>query len=97
MKKSIKRGIQNETNFRKHPIVIIHWVDSAGISGWKNGAWMEEHSSPEQCMSAGILLKDCKEYVTLVQSVGEGGNVMDSVSIPWVNVTKWKIVAKKLV
>jgi len=62
-------------------LVIIHWMDSKGItSEWE---FLDDLKAyvPAECTSVGYLLEDAPEYKTIVQSLG-GSQVMGRLSIP---------------
>jgi hypothetical protein len=61
--------------------VLIEWIDSKSISNrWE---YVDELPStkPSRCVSLGFLLKENKEYKTIVQSCG-AQTVMGIMTIP---------------
>ena len=66
--------------------VIVRWVDACGWPiGWRNIVDVHTNACPEPIESIGYVLKDDKEQLLLVQSIG-GGDVDNVMSIPksWV-------------
>lgn len=71
--------------------VLIEWVDSSSIRGWRHDSEMtDSFAEPAKIQSIGYLLKDTKDFVTITTSVSENGGIMDPLSIPKVAITKRK-------
>ncbi len=73
---------------KKVPLVVVDWLDAAQHPGW--------HSGPEglegaNVRSAGYLVGEGKETITLAQSVAEDGSVADVLVIP----RKWVVRRRK--
>ena len=66
--------------------VIVRWVDaSGGPSGWTRIDYIHDKVGPEPVESIGYVLKDDKDQILLVQSIG-GTDVDNVMAIPktWV-------------
>ena len=62
-------------------LVIVEWVDSAFMQGWMSKEHAKEHNY-SRITSVGILLKETKDYITIVQSVSDKGDAGDDLTIP---------------
>jgi len=71
--------------------VLVTWVDSAGTAHWDDIKEAEE-LEPVICETIGFLVKETKDYITVVQSYANQEGVMHALSIPKVAVTKKKFI-----
>lgn len=72
--------------------VMVQWVDACGWpNGWRDIREVHANACPEPINSIGYVLKDDKDMIVLVQSVG-GGDVDNVIAIPksWV-LQVWEI------
>lgn len=71
---------------KKHPLVMIEWIDSASLRGWQDINHLSHGSST--IWSAGYLIKENKTDITISTSITENGNCADAISIPKVAIKK---------
>ena len=74
-------------------LATILWEDACGTSGWKNA-----NSADDDLLlvfSVGMVLRESKKTITLVQSVSAGGKDYDnSVTIPKSCILRKKIAGR---
>ena len=62
-------------------LVLVEWVDSAFAQGWMHKDAIRNHRV-SKIASAGILVNDTKEHITIVQSVSDKDDRGDGITIP---------------
>jgi len=73
--------------------VLIEWLDSKGCtSGWE---FFEDIKPqlPSNCITVGIIINDCKEYIEVAQSMDvdkDDEQVMGRMAIPRCSIKKVK-------
>lgn len=73
--------------------VLIEWVDSSSIRGWRHESEMTDSlAEPCKIKSIGYLIKDHKDFVTIATSLSENGSMIDPLSIP-----KCAIIKKRFI
>ena len=55
---------------KKHPLVLVKWIDSTGESGWTGWDDVEDRQSPMRCETVGWIRHSNKLNLTVVQSIG---------------------------
>jgi cell wall assembly regulator SMI1 len=76
-------------------VVEVHWVDSITYGGWRDeDMTREDMETPlPKIVTAGYLVHDGKEAVTISHSVGNN-NVCDIIRIPKVAISKTTVLRK---
>ena len=73
-------------------IVEVEWTDSCGQNGWHN-VKTHQDNRPAKCKTAGYLVSQSKEHVTICMSEDtNNNNLNDSICIPRHAVTKIRTV-----
>ena len=65
-----------------HPLVMIAWVDTSTLAGWRQLSEFEGKIIPLACRSVGYLVKRTKEVVLIASHVAEGDDI--GISDPFV-------------
>lgn len=75
-------GREIDFNIPDAAFVFVRWVDSATTgSGWISKEYFEENLGSLEIESVGILYKQTKDFITIVQSVADSC-VDNNMSIP---------------
>ena len=70
-------------------IILVEWVDSAFMQGWMSREAAMMHTV-SHITSAGILVCEDKDKITIVQSVSDKVDVGDGITIPRVSIKKMR-------
>ena len=77
---------------KSYQVAVVEWIDSVGHGGWHK--INEATTQPDQCVSAGIVLKRCKSHILLTQSLSFRNNADNDILIPRKCVKSIRIVDK---
>jgi hypothetical protein len=70
------------------PLVYVEWVDSSGLDGWAPRNALADHSRPSTCRTAGIVVAENDQALTIAQSVDDThGHFNASITIPHFAIT----------
>ena len=66
-------------------LVIVEWSDACTVDSWASKEEYLDHT-PSPCLSAGFLLSNKKDYVTIVTTQSLFGGINQAIAIPkpWV-------------
>lgn len=70
-------------------ILVVRWLDTVS----SGDSWEEEHQSPAEIVSCGLLHYEDAQYLTLVLSLSEDGLIRGYVSIPKETILNRKEIA----
>ena len=62
-------------------MILVEWVDSSFAQGWMSKEHARHHSF-SKIASAGILLHEDSEKITIMQSVSDKDDAGDGITIP---------------
>jgi len=62
-------------------LILVEWVDSMFCQGWMHKEVAQKHEF-SRIASAGILIHEDKEKITIMQSISDKGDAGDGITIP---------------
>lgn len=81
---------------KKYPVVMIEWVDSHRLGGWRDtNEVIEILSEPKRmnCVTCGFLIHEDKASITVALNIGNE-QCADAMTIPRVAISRIKKIRK---
>lgn len=73
---------------KKHRILEITWIDSAGFPGWQDRDDAVRQASPMKCLTVGYFMCEDQESVSINQTMSDNDSVDHVLVIPKSCITK---------
>lgn len=74
-------------------IVLIKWRDSGSLYGWQCPTSIKEFK-PIIAYTVGMMVEETKEYVKIVQTTSNDGDMGNAFVIPKGCILSWKVIKK---